>query len=143
VAADWVLQDAVFDRLAGFSDLTDLLANGADSVYDFVPQELTETASGFPFVVTEGIQSQEWDTDTELGSDSTVMVHTWSRYRGKREAGLVMAQVYAALHRHALAVSGYEVVLCQWDGLATLMVEPDGLTYHGVQRFRVLLRTGA
>lgn len=135
MAADWPIQDALYDRLAGFAGLSALV----QGVYDYLPQELADVDSEFPYVVIGQIDAEQWDTDDVLGVDSTVVVHTFSRYRGKRQAADIMRQVYLALHRYALPVTGYNLVTCEWDGLSNLMTDPDGLTRHGVQRFRVLL----
>lgn len=143
MAADWEIQTALFTRLTGFAGLTAELANGADSVFDFVPQQLADTDAEFPYLVIGDFESSEFDADDRLGYDTTVTLHTFSRYEGKRECADIMAQVYDALHRYALPVAGLNLVDCQWDGLSTIILDPDGQTRHGVQRFRILVTTGA
>ena len=135
MAADWPIQDAIYNRLSGFAGLSALV----QGVYDYLPQELADVDSEFPYVVTGELSGEPWDTDDVLGGEYRILVHTFSRYRGKREPALIMRQVYLALHRYELPVTGYNLVTCEWDQLSTLMTDPDGLTRHGVQRFRILV----
>ncbi len=131
-----VVQSAIYSRLTGYAGLTALLAGGASGVHDFVPQD----DNAFPFVTLGDLSASEFDADDRTGADVRVVVNTWSRYRGKKEATEIMDQVYAALHRYDdLAVSGYNTVDVQWDGLTNIMRDPDGLTFHGVQTFRVTI----
>lgn len=141
-AFDWQIQQAVFGRLSAVTALTALLGRSS-AIYDYVPQELADDDAGFPYVVIGDIESSEFDADDRQGQDSTITIHTFSRYRGKRECALIMAQVYQALHRFALTVTGINSVDCQWDGLSQVLLDPDGQTRHGVQRFRVIVTTGA
>ncbi len=123
------LQTALYARLANYAPLSAL----ADAVYDHVPQD-----AAFPYVQVGEIDGTEWDTDTSLGSDDTVTIHVWSRYRGRLETHQIQDAIYGALHRHALAVDGAHVVTVEFE-FADSLLDPDGLTRHGVQRFRVLL----
>lgn len=135
-----VVQSAIYSRLTGYAALTALLANGSSGVHDHVPQD----DNAFPFVSIGNLSASEFDADDRTGANVSVTVHTWSRYRGKKEANEIMDQVYAALHRYDdLSVSGYNTVDVQWDGLTTIMRDPDGLTYHGVQTFRVTITKAA
>lgn len=122
------LQEAVFHRLSTYAPLTALVAG----VHDHVPQD-----AAFPYCVIGEESATQWDTDTELGFDATFNVHTWSRYRGRLQAKQIMDRVYQALHRYELPVADAHVVTVEFDFADTLL-DPDGLTRHGVQRFRVL-----
>lgn len=144
MAAENPIIAAVFSRLTGYSALTALLANGSSSIFDFLPQELADTDSEFPYIFLGNLSAQEFDADDRLGTDATLVVHTFSRYRGRKEAADIMAQVYNALHRYDdLTVSGYNTVDVQWAGLTQVMTDPDGLTQHGVQSFRVVVTKAA
>lgn len=143
MAADWAIQSAIYTRLSGFTALTALLARSGAAIYDYVPQELADTTSEFPYLVIGDIEAGEFDADDRLGHDTTVTIHVFSRYLGKKECADIMAQVYEALHRYALPVTGFSLVDCHWDGLSDIMMDPDGQTRHGVQRFRVIVTRGA
>lgn len=139
------LQTAVFTRLSGYEDLTDALPtvplpNGttAPAIFDNYPQPGDTGAQLFPFVsLGEGLLG-EWDTDDTFGGDGEVVLHVWSRERGRREVKTLQGYIYAALHRYNLAVEGYTLVALDWVSSESFM-DPDGVTRHGVSRFRVLL----
>lgn len=138
------LQTAIYQRLSGFTALTDLLATfdyGAGTVaaiYDQVPQvDDASDSSDFPYVVIGEWTTTENDTDTDTGFDTTLTIHTWSRQRDYQECQRVMFQVYNALHRYTgLTPTGYGVSGIHQE-FSDLMRDPDGITRHGVQRFRI------
>jgi hypothetical protein len=118
------IQQAIYNRLAGIYEL------GA-TVYDHAPQD-----EEFPYVtIGEGTATQ-WDTDDSLGSEETVTIHVWSRYRGRKEVKEIQAEIYDALHRYELPVTGSHTVTVEWE-YADTFLDPDGLSRHGVQRFRI------
>jgi hypothetical protein len=80
----------------------------------------------------------DWDTDTSLGKEATITIHTWSRYRGRTELKQIQGLVYNALHLVNLNVVGYDTVQCLSEFSETFL-DPDGLTRHGVQRFRLII----
>ena len=128
----WELQKAIYSRLTGFAALMAL----ADSVYDHVPQE-----ANFPYVVIGDDAYAPLDTHDTIGSDSTATVHTWSRYRGLKETKQIQREIYNALHRHSLSVTGADTTDCQFI-FGDIFLDQDGLTRHGVQQFRVMLDEG-
>lgn len=117
------IQTAIYTRLA--SQLT-------TPVYDDVPQ-----GAEYPYTVIGDDTSVEWDGDTFLGAESTLTVHTWSRYSGRGEVKQIMGSIYSALHRHDLVIQDAHTVICDWEFEETFL-EADGKTRHGVQRFRVV-----
>lgn len=126
----WELQQGLRTRLAGYSGLSSLVGT---RVYDHVPQD-----AAFPFVVIGDDTMIPFDTHSTIGGEHTVQVHTWSRYRGNAETKQIQSQIYNALHRYALTVSGGTMVDCQCEYAETFL-DADGLTMHGVTRFRVLV----
>lgn len=130
------LQTAIYSALTGDAALM-ALVNG---VYDQVPQDDIDAsvAANYPYVVIHGQQLNNNDTDTEEGFDGTVTIHTWSQSYGNKESYEVMQAVYRALHRVNLSVVGYGLSTIHQE-YSELMRDPDGITRHGVQRFRVIL----
>lgn len=132
----WELQQAILDRLEGFSALTALLASdpraSRPAIYDHVPQD-----AAFPYVVVGDTTALEWDTDTSTGHEHTVTLHAWSEYRGRKEVKQIQGELYNALHRHDLSITGEHTVTCEHE-YAESLLDPDGITRHGVARFRVL-----
>lgn len=129
--SQWPVQQAVYGALIGDAAVQGLLGNPA-RVFDHVPQ-----GSAFPYLVIGAVSATPFDTKTEAGLDQSLTVHTWSRYRGLKETKDVMAAVLAVLDGQSLAVAGHTLVLLRFE-FATTVVDDDGLTRHGVQRFRAL-----
>ena len=120
---------------AGRAYLSDTLVG----VYDNVPQPLDGgAASNFPYITIGEDDFTDWSTDTESGADVTVTIHSWSRYRGRKEIKAIQSAVYGVLHRATLSVNNWYFVSCDFLTSNTL-VDPDGLTRHGIQTFRILL----
>ena len=78
-------------------------------------------------------------TKDKKGSDFTLIVHTFSRYRGSKEIKEIMSLVYDVLHESSLSVSG--AMNNMRFEFSDIIKEPDGLTTHGVQRFRTFVLT--
>jgi len=129
--SQWPLQQALFAALSADATLQGMLGSPA-RVFDHVPQD-----SAFPYVVIGEATSGPFDGKTENGMEQTLTIHAWSRYRGLKEVKQIMAAVTASLDDQALAISGHTLVLLRFE-LAATFLDPDGMTRHGVQRFRAL-----
>ena len=134
MAFELIVQGLVYNTLAANSALQAL---GAE-VYDNVPQNTV-----YPYVAVGEDLHNEWDTDTSLGTDCIITVHTWSRYRGRTETKRIQGAIYDALHRKesSFTISGYNVVLCDFVNSQSFL-DSDGLTRHGVQTFRIIIERG-
>lgn len=127
----WALQAAVFTALTGDATLQGLIGNPA-RVYDAVPQDAV-----FPYAVIGQVSGKPWDTKTSDGMEAVLEVHTWSRYAGMKEAKDIMAAVTAVLDDQALSVAGHTLVNLRFESSQTSL-ENDGITRHGVQKFRAV-----
>jgi hypothetical protein len=125
---EWSIQEAVFKRLKDYEPLTDLIS----AVYDHVPQNAV-----YPYVVIGDDTSIAWDTDDSLGSESTLTIHVWSRLRGRKETKLIQEQIYNALNRYELEITGLHTIDIISE-FAETFLDADGITRHGVQRFRLI-----
>ena len=101
-------------------------------IYDHVDQ-----ASAFPYVTLGDTTALPFDTKDKTGMEQTFTVHVWSRYRGRKEAQDIMAAAYGVLHRGTLTVTGHTFVNSEWEFSETFE-DPDGLTKHGVSRYRIV-----
>lgn len=129
------LQTAVFSALDSDAALGALVTG----VYDSAPQANDSGSdTPFPYVTIGEAVHTDWSTDTESGDDVTFTVHSWSRYRGRKEIKQIQGAVYDVLHRANLSVTGYKFVSCDWLQSESF-TDTDGLTRHGVQTFRVIL----
>ena len=123
------LQQTVFNAL----DQSSTLQNLVTDVYDFVPE-----GTAFPYVKIGEQTMVDNGTKDKKGSDFTIEVHTFSRYRGSVEIKNIMSVVYDILHESSLSVSGASLVNMRFE-FSDIIKENDGLTTHGVQRFRVFV----
>lgn len=145
MSASVEIQRAVYTALRFNAPLVSLLATDpnagsptAAAVFDHVPQSATpEDAEAFPYVVLGAETQAEFDTDDQVGRETTMTIHTWSRARGLKETKEIMDAIKSVLHDATLSISGETFVLCLQE-FAEAMVDPDGMTRHGVQRFRII-----
>jgi hypothetical protein len=120
-AAAWPVQVAVFGRLA--ADLAPI------AVYDIAP-----TNSAFPYVtIGEFTGADDYDKSDDA-ERLTLTLHVWSRKTGRKECKEIMGRVRASLHGKTLPVAGFQPIALRQE-FATDMIDPDGITIHGVIRF--------
>lgn len=136
--SSWPLQQSVDTALRADGTLIAFLADGADGIYDGVPQD-----SVFPYVVIGDTTVRPNDTMTEEGAEATITIHTWDSPDADADAigysilKQIMSAIVDALDDAALSVAGHTLVLLRFEFSDTFL-DPDGLTRHGVQRFRAL-----
>jgi len=126
------LQTTVYNALIGNNPLTTKL--GGNNIYDFVPEN-----TSFPYVKVGDQTMVDDGTKDKKGSDFTLIVHTFSRYRGSKEIKEIMSLIYDVLHESSLSVSGASNNM-RFE-FSDIIKESDGLTTHGMQRFRVFVLT--
>lgn len=127
-----VVQAALVAALKAFAPLTALLSDGAGSVYDHVPED-----AGFPFLSVGESVARPFDDKSAGGMDQQVAIHSWSRQRGLKEVKTIMAAVVEALDRQELSLAGHSLIDISFQ-FSDSLLDPDGLTRHGIQRFRVV-----
>jgi hypothetical protein len=103
-------------------------------IYDNVPDNAVA-----PYVVIGDDTFVEFDSDDVSGFEATITIHSWSIYRGRKQVKELMGNIYNLLHRAEFTVTGYNLVGCDCEFSETFL-ESDGVTRHGVQRFRILIR---
>ena len=100
-----------------------------------MPQDVTKRDQAFPFVVIGDDTLEVWDDDRINGFDATVTIHVWTRGRGRLSAKILQAEIYNALHKKNPAIGSYGTTGFTQEYQDTNL-EGDGITRHGVQRFR-------
>ena len=115
------LQESIFQRLKKHLD---------HAVYDQPPQN-----AKFPYVTLGEDTVVDWSTKLAPGEEITHTLHIWSQYPGMQELKTLIDQTIQALTISPLVISGFDVVVSAMDGIQTLR-DPDGITRHGVLRFR-------
>lgn len=129
----FAVQEAAYGALMADSALQALIGNPA-RLYDSVPP-----AALFPYVTLGDVVIQDFGTKDQTGFEQALVFHVWSRYRGRKEMKEIMQAIYAVLHRANLSVTGASFVNAQFQSAATSL-DSDGLTLHGVMRFRVVVQ---
>lgn len=130
------LQAAIHGALTAAFGGSPLPLGYAVAVHDDVPQD-----AAFPYVqIGDDTTVADWSALAREREEVSFHLHTWSRYRGKKEALEIMGAIKAALQNaRDLSVTGWTIAGIRED-FATIFLDPDGRTRHGVQRFRALLR---
>ena len=128
MSAETAIQGALFSAVSGLG-LT---------CYDVAPQAVDGgSAAAFPHVTVGVVTLAPFDTQSSTGFEFTATLHVRSRSGSMKEAKDIQGQLYAALHRQALSVSGFQTILLQFAN-ATCLQAPDG-SFHGVSEFRGLI----
>lgn len=117
---------AIYSRLTGDATLVGLV----EGIYDDVPQD-----TAYPYVVIGEETTVNNGSKTLDGQEYTLTLHVWSRYRGFKEVKQIMERIYTLLHNYDLSATGASVANLRQEFTSTLM-DADGLTRHGVIRFR-------
>jgi len=126
----WELQKSIFTALN--NNITGI-GSAKIPIYDDVPE-----GTVYPYVVIGEETSSNNGTKTLDGVEHTLTLHVWSQYRGRREIKEIMQSVYEKLHNTAITVTGASLVNIRQEFSNTL-AEQDGITRHGVMRFRAVL----
>lgn len=126
--AAWPLQQAVYARLVGDTDLTAMCG-----VYDEVPE-----GASYPQVTIGEVTEELDDTHDNQGLDVALVLHIWSTYAGYAECGRILAHLDRLLDRQPLAVVGFETVAIFREH-HRMMRDPDPQIRHCPVRFRVWL----
>lgn len=126
------IQQGIVAKLQGDAALMALIVG----VYDDVPQAaLSENNAAYPFIVVGDDTFNAWDTDTELGFESEIQIHVWSRYRGKKELVDIFGKIYDALNRQQI-VSTFHILDINHTN-SNSFLEPDGRTRHGITSYLI------
>lgn len=109
-------------------------------VFDHVPQDKAG------LYVTIGDDTfTDWDTDDATGFECTATINTYNTNKagavtdeGYKNLKSLQQTVYDTLHLQPLVVTGYNTVGVVQE-YAESRRDNDGISRHGVQRFRILL----
>jgi len=130
-------QIALFNKLNGDATLTSLI--GANRIFDHVPQN-----QAFPFIQIEVKPFEDRGNYTFEGLKADLFVHVWyqpgsaSTGRGDKQVQLIQKRVDELLHKKELPVVGWSTLLLR-RSLIDILTDPDGVTKHGVQQFKLFL----
>ena len=125
------VQKAIFSTLSDDSTLDSLIGN--NKIYDDVPQ-----GTDYPYVQIGEETTIDAGLKDKDAQEYTLTVHIWSRYRGNKETKEIAERIYTLLHNSAISVTGASLANIR-NEFFTVLVEDDGLTRHGVMRFRAIV----
>ena len=124
----FALQSTLYSAL-NVSAITSTLSCG---VYDEVIE-----GNSYPFITLGEETVTDYSTKNLVGAETTVNIHIWSRYKGSKETKQIMDKVHDLLHDVSLTVSGVNLINLRFE-FSDIMRDPDGITRHGVMRFRAI-----
>lgn len=140
------VHDSILARLLADATLVSLLA---DSIIETSPSEAAiydgkapqfdepEDDDNCPYLVIGDMTGVEFDTDSKNGSEDTVTIHIWSRYRGRHQMRQIMDALHGSLHDSMFSIEGAHLVYCLWEFSQTIP-ESNPRLQHGVMRFRIV-----
>jgi hypothetical protein len=124
----FALQSSIYTAL-NVSAITTTLACG---VYDEVVE-----GNSYPFITLGEETAIDYSTNNLVGAETTINIHIWSRYKGSKQTKQIMDKVHDLLHDVSLTVSGVNLINLRFE-YSDIMRDPDGITRHGVMRFRAI-----
>ena len=123
------LQTAIYTAL-NVSAITTTLGCG---VYDEVIEGNT-----YPFISLGEETTIDYSTMTAVGSETTINIHIWSQYKGSKQTKEIMDKIHDLLHDINLTVTGFNLINLRFE-YSDIMRDTDGVTRHGVMRFRAII----
>lgn len=120
-----IFQAAVYAKLTGDATLMSKITG----VYDH------PTPDARPPYITIEVKSRDASVMQSDAWEHELTLHVWSTARGAKEAQDIMDRLRDLLHHGTLTLSsGTLSGIVQED--AYVLLDPDGLTRHGICRFR-------
>lgn len=123
------LQIAIRERLVADTELDSLITG----VVDEVPED-----QAYPYITVGHVTEIADDAHDRQGLTSTATLHIWSRYRGWKQALVILGHVDRILDRRPLDVEGFTDVSIKREWHQTVP-DPDPEIRHIPVRFRVWL----
>lgn len=129
----WPLQKAVWKILTDDAQLMSKVVG----VFDFVPDN-----SNFPYVQIGEFTTSPFGTFDRYGQEVTMTIHVWGQriapnaYQGMKQVEDIMEDVQRLLARSNFYIELWGNVGC-WGDFATTLLEQDGITRHGILRYRL------
>ncbi len=120
-----VLHDAQVARIEAETSYT---------IYDDLPEQ-----APFPYVVMGEMTGRDWSDKFEPGQEVYSTIHIWSQYAGRKEAAEMGDGILQALSKSPLDLApNFRAVLDELD-MNELIIDIDGITRHGIMRFKYLI----
>ena len=123
------LQQAIFDKLTAEPSIT-------NDIYDFVPSGVDGT-----YIVIGDIPIDDWSDKLVNGFEANPVIHVFGDVNcGRKEILDTQKIIFNTLHRQPLTIADHQWVDTN-QSFSEVLREPDGVSYHGVQRMNILYRS--
>lgn len=131
------LQKAVYGILTADSTLQGLIggSTGDKKIYDRVPQE-----KAYPYLTIGDFQSEDRGNHTWEGIAGTLTINVWYREpnAGRKQVQNIQKAIDDLLHKAEPSLNGWNVILMR-RSTRNILIEPDNVTFHGIQTFKIFL----
>jgi hypothetical protein len=88
----------------------------------------------YPYLAFGDLVAVDWSTKTTKGMQTAIVLHAYSQ-TSKKEVIEILDRVFDLLQSGGLTLEGQELVAMRFD-YNEITLENDGVTYHGMIRFR-------
>jgi len=107
-------------------------------IYNHIPQNSTQFAGTFPYMLVRWDNASQWDTKDSQGFDGEIRVDAWTENQGDKDILQIVDAVNSALHNNELTLTAGENLILRYEN-ATYFTEPDGVAHHSVNVFRCVV----
>lgn len=122
---------AVFQRLSGDGTLTALVP--AARIGHNLPD-----STAYPKIWIGPITLSDWSSHTFDGFQGDIQIHAWTQGQTATPCMDIVNRIYTLLHNYDLAISTFPTLNFRCT-LNEVLLEPDGRTYQGIQRYSLLM----
>ena len=123
---------AIMTRLTNYGGLTDIVGQ---KIYTNPPQQVS-----FPYVIVE-MESTPFQTKDNSVDTHSVLIHGFSDENSPDQALQIRSQVFDGLDRQEnnITLSEGSLVYIETTELKDIFKEPDGIVWHSLINFSVLI----
>lgn len=126
-----LVQQKIYQLLSEDDEITE---DYGANVYDQVPDNTDGT-----YIVIGDDKFDDFGSHTFDGFKVELNIHTFTDIsRGRKLCKQIQGRIYELLHNVDLAITGQKTVSLR-TGLQETLLDPDGRTYHGVNKFNLIL----
>lgn len=119
----------VIERLKSSSSLCNYVE---DRIYNFSRQE-----SLLPYIRARISNISDFDTKTELGYETDIIIDVWSNYHGDKEVLEITDVIKNLFHRNEFTSMSFQSLITNLSNIVSF-VETDGETTHTILTFNAL-----
>lgn len=131
--SQWILQQALYDKLINTPALTALLPNGVDDIFDHVPEDKPAPYCLFRITGAQKIGTKIYDA-----LEISCLIETYDRGRSVKNLHAIAAEIKTALDGATFDLTGYSVVDCRFER-DSMQIYEGGLFRKTSQIFKIII----